>query len=75
MRRRLALSLQVQLYLLKARREYELLALDAEARYAAFRARFARLEDQIQLKQVASYIGVTPEHLSRLRRRLGETRE
>ncbi len=59
-----------QLYLLKARREYELLALDAEARYLAFRARFARLEDQIQLTQVASYVGITPEHLSRLRRRL-----
>jgi CRP-like cAMP-binding protein len=65
-----------QLYLLKARREYELLALDAEARYVAFRARFAKLEDQIQLKQVASYVGITPEHLSRLRRRLaGESRE
>jgi CRP-like cAMP-binding protein len=64
------------LYLLKARREYELLALDAEARYVAFRARFAKLEDQIQLKQVASYVGITPEHLSRLRRRLaGEPRE
>ncbi|MCU1282789.1 MAG: Crp/Fnr family transcriptional regulator [bacterium] len=65
-----------QLYLLKARREYELLALDAEARYLAFRARFAELEDQIQLKQVASYVGITPEHLSRLRRRLaGAPRE
>jgi len=59
-----------RLYLLKARREYELLALDAEARYLAFRARFAKLEDQIHLKQVASYVGITPEHLSRLRRRL-----
>jgi CRP-like cAMP-binding protein len=59
-----------QLYLTKARREYELLALDAEGRYLAFRARFARLEDHIQLKQVASYVGITPEHLSRLRRRL-----
>jgi CRP-like cAMP-binding protein len=65
-----------QLYLRKARREYELLALDAEARYLAFRARFAKLEDQIQLKQVASYVGITPEHLSRLRRRLaGESPE
>ena len=59
-----------QLYLLKAQREYELLALDAEARYLAFRARFAKIEDQVSLKQVASYVGITPEHLSRLRRRL-----
>ena len=59
-----------RLYLAKAQREYELLALDAEARYAQFRKRFAALEDEIALRQVASYVGVTPEHLSRLRRRL-----
>lgn len=60
-----------QLYLTKAEREYELLALDAEARYQRFRARFAALEPAIALRHVASYIGITPEHLSRLRRRLG----
>jgi len=59
-----------QLYLIKAAREYELLALDAEARYLVFRARYAGFEPKIPLRQVASYIGVTPEHLSRLRRRL-----
>lgn len=59
-----------RLYLAKARREYELLALDAEARYLAFRQRFAAIEDAIALRQVASYVGITPEHLSRLRRRL-----
>jgi CRP-like cAMP-binding protein len=59
-----------RLYLLKAAREYELLALDAEARYARFRDRYAAIEGDIPLKQVASYVGITPEHLSRLRRRL-----
>ncbi|HET9623580.1 MAG TPA: Crp/Fnr family transcriptional regulator [Kofleriaceae bacterium] len=59
-----------RLYLAKAHREYELLALDAEARYARFRALYARLEPQIALRHVASYVGITPEHLSRLRRRL-----
>lgn len=59
-----------RLYLAKAAREYELLALDAEARYARFRARYATLEPAIALRQVASYVGITPEHLSRLRRRL-----
>ena len=58
-----------RLYLAKAAREYELLALDAEARYARFRTRYAALEAEIPLRAVASYIGVTPEHLSRLRRR------
>jgi CRP-like cAMP-binding protein len=59
-----------RLYLAKANREYELLALDAEARYQRFRALYARLEPQIALRHVASYVGITPEHLSRLRRRL-----
>jgi CRP-like cAMP-binding protein len=59
-----------RLYLAKAAREYELLALDAEARYLRFRARYAALEAEIPLRQAASYVGVTPEHLSRLRRRL-----
>jgi len=63
-----------ELAMRKAQREYELLALDAEARYLAFRERFAALEDQIQLRQVASYVGITPEHLSRLRRRLARAR-
>ena len=47
------------------------LALDAEARYLGFRDRFAAIESQIALRTVASYIGITPEHLSRLRRQLG----
>jgi len=60
-----------KLYLAKAEREYELLALDAAARYQRFRARYAALEPHIAQRHVASYIGVTPEHLSRLRRKLG----
>lgn len=62
-----------RLYLAKSAREYELLALDAEARYRAFRQRFAAIEAAIPLKQVASYVGITPEHLSRLRKRLART--
>ena len=60
-----------RLYLAKAEREYELLALDAEARYLRFRTVYAALEPAIALRHVASYVGITPEHLSRLRRRLG----
>lgn len=52
----------------KARREYELLALDAAARYAEFRALYPQLEARIKAKHVASYVGITPVHLSRLRR-------
>lgn len=60
-----------RLYLLKAEREFELLGLDALARYERFRARAATVEDELPLVHVASYLGITPEHLSRLRRRLG----
>jgi len=63
-----------RLYLAKAAREYELLALDADARYTRFRERFAAIESAIALRNVASYVGVTPEHLSRLRRRRTTTR-
>lgn len=54
---------------IKAEREYELLGLDAEARYAAFRTRYPGLEARVAAKHVASYLGITPVHLSRLRRR------
>lgn len=57
---------------IKAEREYELLGLDAEARYAAFRERYPQLEAQVAAKHVASYLGITPVHLSRLRRRRRE---
>jgi CRP-like cAMP-binding protein len=58
-----------RLYLLKSEREYELLALDAEQRYRAFQARYPGLEARVTQRHVASYLGITPEHLSRLRAR------
>lgn len=59
-----------RLYLAKAEREYELLALDAAARYQRFLARLPGLEAEVAQRYVASYLGITPEHLSRLRRSL-----
>ncbi|MCB9647072.1 MAG: Crp/Fnr family transcriptional regulator [Deltaproteobacteria bacterium] len=53
----------------KAEREYELLALDAEGRYEAFLAQCPGMEARVTAKNVASYLGITPVHLSRLRRR------
>lgn len=58
------------LLLSKAGREWELLGLDAEARYRRFRAQNPGLEAQVAARHVASYLGITPVHLSRLRRRL-----
>src|SRR5687768_14390218 len=58
-----------RLLLAKAQREYELLGLDADGRYRAFTTRYPGLEARVAGKLVASYLGITPVHLSRLRRK------
>lgn len=65
---RFARRLVEQLYLRKVEREYELLALDAADRYRAALARWPTLEQVFRQHHIASYLGVTPVHLSRLRR-------
>lgn len=67
--REFAAAMTTRLYLTKSEREYELLALDAEARYARFRERFPGLEARVSQLVVASYLGITPVHLSRIRSR------
>jgi len=56
-----------RLYMMKVEREYELLALDADARLKATLARWPTLEQVFSQRDIASYVGVTPVHLSRLR--------
>lgn len=58
------------LFVLKVRREYELLTMPARQRYAAFRQRLGALEERIPQRHIASHLGITPEHLSRVRRQL-----
>lgn len=55
------------LYLIKVEREFELLALDAAQRYARVQERWPALASVFSQKDIASYVGVTPVHLSRLR--------
>jgi CRP-like cAMP-binding protein len=57
------------LLMYKAEREYQLLCLDAEARYRDFIARHPDLSSRLAGRHVASYLGITPVHLSRLRAR------
>lgn len=57
------------LYLQKVEREYELLAVDAAERYRRTLARFPGVEAVFRQHHIASYVGVTPQHLSRLRAR------
>jgi len=55
------------LYRRKVEREYELLALDAAERYRRTLLRWPTLESCFNQRQIASYVGITPVHLSRLR--------
>ncbi|MFT3713564.1 MAG: hypothetical protein QM817_38395 [Archangium sp.] len=66
---RLGAALVQDLYLKKSLREYELLALDAMGRYQSLRTRMPELEKKVPATLIASYLGITNVHLSRLRRR------
>ena len=58
------------LYLMKKSRERSFLMDDATKRYLDFRRDYPTVDEKVKLHHVASSIGVTPEALSRLRRRL-----
>jgi CRP/FNR family transcriptional regulator, anaerobic regulatory protein len=64
----LARRLAEAAYVRKARREYEMLALPAARRHARWLEEHAALDACLSRRHVASYLGITPEHLSRLRR-------
>jgi CRP-like cAMP-binding protein len=55
----------------QAHREAELLSLTAQERYASFLAAYGALAPQIPQHQVASYLGISPVSLSRIRARMG----
>jgi len=44
----------------------------AEERYQAFREKYPSLEQYVPLKYIASYLGITPEFLSKIRRKIME---
>lgn len=59
-----------QIYLKKAKRELSLLNDTAEQRYLNLFSEQPHLIQQIPLKYIASYIGITPQALSRIRKRI-----
>lgn len=63
----LYVSMLEELYRKKSEREYTLLMLKAGARYEWFRRQFGDLERHLSQEAVASYLGITPVHLSRVR--------
>jgi len=57
------------LYIKKEIRERQLLLLSAEERYEAFLSEFPDLEKRLSQYHIASYLGISPVSLSRIRRR------
>lgn len=57
-------------YIMKELREKSFLLDDATTRYLQFKKEYSQWENRIKLYQIASYIGITPEALSRIRKKL-----
>jgi CRP-like cAMP-binding protein len=55
------------LYLWKTQREHEMLTMPAARRYRSFVEQFPELAARLPGRMVASYLGITPVHLSRIR--------
>ena len=57
-------------YKRRVQREYNLLALSAEEKYKELKQKQPELTESIPQKYLASYIGITPQSLSRLKKNL-----
>jgi CRP-like cAMP-binding protein len=63
-----------QLYVRKEKKEVAFLKLSAKERYLQFRSDFLELEQRVPQYIIASYLGIKPESLSRIRNRLVKRR-
>ena len=57
-------------YAIKEKREREFLLLNAESRYKVFLEEYPNLENRVKQHMVASYLGITPIALSRVRKKM-----
>ena len=57
-------------FITKEKRERDLLLLDAETRYLNFLKEFPGLDKRVKQNIIASYLGIKPESLSRIRKNL-----
>lgn len=64
---RLGRKLMEHYYTILEEREYQFLTLSAKERYQRFRIEYPGLEDRISQSQIASYLGINPVSLSRIR--------
>ncbi|GAA4405155.1 Crp/Fnr family transcriptional regulator [Nibrella viscosa] len=67
---RFARKLAEGYFVFKEQRELELALLNADERYLRFRAEYPGLEQHIAQYHVASYLGITPTQLSRIRAKI-----
>ena len=63
----MARKLAQLLFILKEKREFEFLLHDARQRYLQFLQDYPGLENRLSQYHIASYVGITPESLSRIR--------
>jgi CRP-like cAMP-binding protein len=68
---KLATSSLDAVYVLNFEKYSDLVLLDLEARYQKFMTQKAKIARRIPQYMVASYLGISPEALTRLRRRIG----
>lgn len=64
---RFARKLAEYKFAIKEKREIELVTLEASERYSIFKEEHPHLENQINQYHIASYLGITPTQLSRIR--------
>ena len=57
-------------FIIKEKRERELLLLDAETRYKNFLTEFPSLQGRVKQAIIASFLGIQPESLSRIKKKL-----
>lgn len=64
---RLSRILAEHFFVIKEKREIEMVMLDAREKYRLFQEKYPSLENLIPQYHIASYLGVTPTQLSRIR--------
>ena len=57
-------------FIIKEKRERDLLLLDAETRYKNFLTEFPGMDQRVKQRIIASYLGIQPETLSRIRKKI-----
>jgi len=64
------IAMMQKAYCIKEERERQFLLFDAEQRYKSFFIRFPGLDKRVKQHMIASYLGIAPESLSRIRKNM-----